>query len=125
MDKRTPYENAAAKYDKLLPGNRKKVNAAVDAALVEQGIVVYTGYPGETFVSMSLETGKIGQGAIYIGQHEPDPGAAYRRALGYLEKRIKEAASSAANTGDGKAEQITTPVSASILTDEKEDCKRW
>lgn len=54
-------------------------------------VTVYTGYPGETFVSMGIEAGKIGHCAIYIGQNEPDPGAAYRRALGYLEERIKEA----------------------------------
>lgn len=36
----------------------------------------------------------------------------------------EEAASGATNTGDGKAEQIATAVSASIVTESKEDRKR-
>ena len=35
-----------------------------------------------------------------------------------------EAALGATNTGDGKAEQSTTAVSASIVNENKEDCKR-
>ena len=41
-----------------------------------------------------------------------------------LEDRIKETALGATNTGDGKAEQIDKAVSASIVTENKEDCKR-
>lgn len=36
----------------------------------------------------------------------------------------KEAALGATNTGDGTAEQINKAVSASIVTENKEDCKR-
>ena len=36
----------------------------------------------------------------------------------------EEAAPGATNTRDGKAEQIDTAVSASIVTESKEDCKR-
>lgn len=36
----------------------------------------------------------------------------------------EEAAPGATNTGDGKAEQIATAVSASIITESKEDRKR-
>ncbi len=35
----------------------------------------------------------------------------------------RKAAPGAANTGDGKAEQIDKAVSASIVTEDKEDCK--
>lgn len=87
-------------------------------------LTVYTGYPGGTHVSMNIETGEIGHCSIYIGKDEPSPGAAYRRALTALEDRIKETALSATNTGDGKAEQIATAVSASIVTESKEDRKR-
>ena len=37
---------------------------------------------------------------------------------------IKGAAPGAANTGDGREEQIKTAVSASIVNENKEDCKR-
>lgn len=37
---------------------------------------------------------------------------------------IKEAASGAGNTEDGRAKQIDTPVSASIISENKEGCKR-
>lgn len=87
-------------------------------------VPVYTGYPGDTYISMNMETGKIGRCSIYIGKDEPNPGAAYRRALAALEDCIKEAAPGATNTGDGKAEQIATAVSASIVTESKEDRKR-
>ena len=36
----------------------------------------------------------------------------------------REAAPGATNTGGGKAEQIDKAVSASIVTEDKEDCKR-
>ncbi len=86
-------------------------------------VAVYTGYPGETYVSMNIETGRIGRCGIYIGKDEPNPGAAYHRALSDLEGRIKEAAPGAGNTWDGR-EQIATAVSASIVNENKEDCKR-
>ena len=82
-------------------------------------VAVYTGYPGETYVSMNIETGRIGRCGIYIGKDEPNPGAAYHRALSALEGRIKGAAPGAANTGDGKAKQIDTPVSASQYTENR------
>ena len=84
-------------------------------------LTVYTGYPGGTHVSMNIEAGEIGHCSIYIGKDEPSPGAG---ALTALEDRIKETALSATNTGDGKAEQIDKAVSASIVTENKEDCKR-
>lgn len=87
-------------------------------------VSVYTGYPGETHVSMNIEAGEIGHCSIYIGKDEPNPEEAYRRALAALEDRIKEAAQGATNTPDGKAEQINRPVSASIVNENKEDCKR-
>lgn len=87
-------------------------------------VPVYTGYPGDTHVSMNMETGKIGRCSIYIGKDEPNPGAAYRRAMSALEDRMKEAAPGATNTRDGKAEQIDKAVSASIVTESKEDRKR-
>ena len=87
-------------------------------------VAVYTDYPGETYVSMNIETGSIGRCSIYIGKDEPNPGAAYRRARAYLEERIKEAAPGASNTEDGRVEQIDTPVSASIISENKEGCKR-
>ena len=34
-------------------------------------VAVYTGYPGETYVSMNIETGRIGRCGIYIGKDEP------------------------------------------------------
>lgn len=37
---------------------------------------------------------------------------------------IKETALGAANTGDGRVEQIDKAVSASIVNENKEDCKR-
>lgn len=37
---------------------------------------------------------------------------------------IKEAAPGAGNTEDGRVEQIATAVSASIVNENKEDCKR-
>ena len=37
---------------------------------------------------------------------------------------IKEAAPGAGNTEDGRAKQIDTPVSASIISENKEGCKR-
>lgn len=37
---------------------------------------------------------------------------------------IKGAAPGAANTGDGRVEQIKKAVSASIVNENKEDCKR-
>jgi hypothetical protein len=40
------------------------------------------------------------------------------------EQEQKEAALGAGNTGDGKAEQSTTAVSASIVNENEEDCKR-
>ncbi|MBS5589741.1 MAG: hypothetical protein KHX24_02270 [Clostridiales bacterium] len=87
-------------------------------------VAVYTGYPGETYVSMNIETGRIGRCGIYIGKDEPNPGAAYHRALSALEGRIKGAAPGAGNTGDGRVEQIDKAVSTSIVNENKEDCKR-
>lgn len=49
-------------------------------------VPVYTGWPGETHIELDLETGRC---AIYIGKDEPDPGAAYRRALDALLDRCK------------------------------------
>ena len=79
-------------------------------------VTVYTGHPGETYASMNIETGSISRCSIYIGKDEENKVEAYRRALAALEERIKEAAPGATNTGDGKAEQSTTAVSASHCT---------
>lgn len=87
-------------------------------------VSVYTDYPGGSYVSMDIETGRIGRCGIYIGKDEPNPGAAYHRALSALEGCIKGAAPGAANTGDGRVEQIKKAVSASIVNENKEDCKR-
>lgn len=87
-------------------------------------VSVYTDYPGGSYVSMDIETGRIGRCGIYIGKDEPNPGAAYHRALSDLEGCIKGAAPGVANTGDGRVEQIKKAVSASIVNENKEDCKR-
>ena len=87
-------------------------------------VATFTGYPGATCISMDIETGRIGHCSIYIGKDEPNPGAAYRRAMAALEEYMKKAVPSATNTGDGKVEQIATAVSASIVNEKKEDCKR-
>ena len=55
-------------------------------------VTVYTGHPGGTYVSMNIETGEIEHCSIYIGKDEPNPGAAYRRAMAALEERMKKAA---------------------------------
>ena len=80
-------------------------------------VAVYTDYPGETYVSMNVEAGSIGRCSIYIGKDEENKAEAYRRAMSALEDRIKETAPGAANTGDGKVEQIDDAVSTSHYTE--------
>ena len=49
-------------------------------------VPIYTGYPGKSYVSISLETNQC---CIYIGQDEQNPAGTVHRALELLAERGK------------------------------------